>query len=280
LFNAVGLYSELPVVFFYSEFYNLDKFAGDQKLVVEQVVLNSREERKYYKKKMLSRNNNSAVELGAINVKKYPSGRYTLLITAKDSVKQITVYSAKNFYLFNPDVIDTVAELPSDADYLQSEISIMSLEEIDEHFSICEYLRTLPERDEWNKLETLEAKRKFLYDFWKKRDPDAQTPVNELKEEYFERVEYANENFAHLGQKFGWKTDMGRVYISYGSPTDVKRYPNETQSVPYEIWNYTNIEGGVEFIFADFTSYSEYKLIHSTKRGEMANRNWRGEIAR
>jgi GWxTD domain-containing protein len=271
-------FSELPVVFYYYEFYNLNKFGGDDKLQVEHIVLNSRDEQKYYKTKLVSRKHESTIDLGAINVKEYPSGAYTLLVTARDSAKKITVYSSKKFYLYNPDIVDTFAIALAEADYLQSEISIMSIDELDEHFNTCDYLSTMDEKNEWKRLETVESKRKFVYDFWKKRDPNTKTTINELKEEYFKRVKYANENFANISQKYGWKTDMGRVYIMYGAPTEVERHPYDVETMPYEIWHYDNIDGGVIFVFADLGNYSDYRLLHSTKRGELSNPNWTNEI--
>ncbi|MDZ7765279.1 MAG: GWxTD domain-containing protein [Melioribacteraceae bacterium] len=77
----------------------------------------------------------------------------------------------------------------------------------------------------------------------------------------------------------GYKSDMGRIYLSYGDPDRIERFPNESNLKPYEIWHYDNIEGGVLFIFGDLSGFSEYELLHSTKRGEMYDENWRRRIS-
>ncbi|GBD89470.1 hypothetical protein BMS3Abin04_00175 [bacterium BMS3Abin04] len=80
-------------------------------------------------------------------------------------------------------------------------------------------------------------------------------------------------------QKKGFKTDRGRVYLEYGPPDQIDRYPNQTGQKPYEVWQYQSIEGGVIFIFADLTGYSDYELLTSTKRGEVRDDNWQRRIA-
>ena len=51
---------------------------------------------------------------------------------------------------------------------------------------------TKSERDAWEKLATDDEREKFIEDFWRSRDPDPDTEENEFKEQYFERVAYAN----------------------------------------------------------------------------------------
>jgi len=56
--------------------------------------------------------------------------------------------------------------------------------------------------------------------FWEKMDPVPATAVNELKVQYFERIEYANRNFT-TEQVEGWETNMGEVYIMLGPPSEI-----------------------------------------------------------
>ncbi len=79
--------------------------------------------------------------------------------------------------------------------------------------------------------------------------------------------------------KEGWKTDRGRVYIMYGEPNEIERYPNQTQTRPYEIWSYYDLEGGVRFVFGDITGFADYQLLHSTKRGELRDQYWERRIS-
>ena len=104
---------------------------------------------------------------------------------------------------------------------------------------------------------TIDEKQQRFIDYWKKRDPTPGTTLNELMEEYFGRVEYANDHFAHHIE--GWKTDMGMVYILFGSPNNVDRHPFEHNSKPYEVWYY--YEQNRRFIFLDQSGFGDYRLI-------------------
>jgi len=104
-----------------------------------------------------------------------------------------------------------------------------------------------------------EKKNRFL-EFWSKRDPDPQTQRNELMEEYYSRVEYANKHYGHYIE--GWRTDMGMVYIRFGPPENVERQPFSSSSRPYEIWHYYQLNR--EFIFVDETGFGDYRLRYPT----------------
>ena len=134
------------------------------------------------------------------------------------------------------------------------------------------------EKEQWDALKSEDAKKKFLFDFWRARDLTPDTPVNEFKREYFERVKKANANFTNIQRK-GWKTDRGRVLLIYGEPSEIERYPNQVDTKPYEIWHYNELEGGVIFVFADLTGFSDYTLINSTKRGELSDPDWQRKIS-
>jgi GWxTD domain-containing protein len=101
-----------------------------------------------------------------------------------------------------------------------------------------------------------EEKQKRFLEFWAKRNPDSKTSRNELMEEYYARVAYANKNFT--GYMEGWKTDRGMVLIRYGLPQNVDRHPFDSESKPYEIWYY--YDQNREFIFVDETGFGDYRL--------------------
>ncbi len=101
-----------------------------------------------------------------------------------------------------------------------------------------------------------EKKKEMFKTFWKKIDPTPGTERNELMEEYYSRVEYANKHFSHYFD--GWKTDMGMVYIIFGVPSNIERHPFEIDSKPYEIWTYYDLDR--EFVFVDATGFGDYRL--------------------
>ncbi len=102
--------------------------------------------------------------------------------------------------------------------------------------------------------------RRLLFeDFWKERDPTPDTPENELREEFFRRLDFANRFFSvpELGLE-GWQTDRGKIYIIYGHPTHVEREPAQMQQASYEIWYYSHLRR--RFVFVDETGSGLYEL--------------------
>jgi GWxTD domain-containing protein len=121
-------------------------------------------------------------------------------------------------------------------------------------------LRYIARDEELTSLEeaqTTEEKQDVFMEFWKKRDPNPNTPRNERMEEYYRRVAYADKEFSHHLE--GWRTDMGMVFIIFGRPDDVDRHPFDVNEKPYEIWRYYGIN--YEFVFIDQSGFGDYRLI-------------------
>jgi GWxTD domain-containing protein len=267
-----------PVVFYYSEIYNLNKVAKDHNLKVFQIVYNSKGKLLSRKVKVFPSGLHSTVEMGSVVIIKYPTDTYTLVLSVIDSVGNYGVSSSKKFFIYNPDVIaakDTTSRGNSAS--LSSEFGAMSDEELDDIWLKSKYKATPQEIKGFAKIAGVDSKRQFLFDFWKKRDQDLSTPENEAFREYLKRVEDSSNRFGTMS-KIGWKTDRGRVYILYGEPNEIERFPNQMDTKPYEIWHYNDIEGGVIFVFADLSGFSDYMLIHSTLRGELRDDNWQNRI--
>ena len=105
-----------------------------------------------------------------------------------------------------------------------------------------------------------ETRNKLFDEFWSHRDPTPGTERNELKEEFFRRVDFANRNFATLTNDHeGWATDRGKVYIQYGPPTEVERQPTDINMPAAEIWFYAEIDR--HFIFSDPSGTGNYRLV-------------------
>ncbi|RPH96089.1 GWxTD domain-containing protein [candidate division KSB1 bacterium] len=132
----------------------------------------------------------------------------------------------------------------------------LSVTDFDTAIRQMKYIATGEENRALRQADPRDRERVFK-EFWKKRDPSPDTDENELMEEYFRRVEYANEKFAT--HREGWDTDRGRIYLVYGEPTDIERHPFEPDSRPYEIWYYTQIAR--RFVFVDYTGFGDYTLV-------------------
>ncbi len=136
------------------------------------------------------------------------------------------------------------------------------------------YIITSEERKAFKALATDEERENFIESFWRRRDPDPDTEENEYREEYYERIAYANEKFTSGIP--GWKTDRGRVYIAWGKPDSVEAHPSggaydrpsyegggSTTTYPFEVWFYRHLEGigdGLEIEFVDPTGTGEYRM--------------------
>lgn len=139
------------------------------------------------------------------------------------------------------------------------------------------YIITPEERAAFKKLQTDEEREQFIEQFWLRRDPDPDTPENEYREEYYRRIAYANEHYASGIP--GWKTDRGRIYITFGPPDEVESHPaggpyerpfyeggGQTSTYPFEIWFYRYLDGvgnGVEIEFVDPSGSGEYRIATS-----------------
>jgi GWxTD domain-containing protein len=139
------------------------------------------------------------------------------------------------------------------------------------------YVITDEERRAFKRLQTDDEREKFIEEFWRRRDPDPDTEENEFKEEYYERIAYANEHFASGIP--GWKSDRGRIWIMYGKPDERETHPmgggyerpsyhggGSTTTYPFEIWFYRYLAGvgsGVEIEFVDPTGSGEYRIARN-----------------
>lgn len=270
--NPSLVYGDLhPVLFFYSEIYGLQS-ENFENCLIEQKLIDPNNAVAFNKSRIVIGKNPAVVEAGAIRVNELNSGVYTLIVSVKDNENRISANSAKRVYIYNRDLVDTSTDfLAATLTPLESELMMMSEDEIDFMFETAQYIATETEKTQWKKLTEIDSKRQFLGAFWQKRDTDTKTPINEYKRDYYERVNYANKNYGNLSRPEGWKTDRGRVYIMYGAPGEIERFQNEYYSKPYEIWQYYDLEGGVIFLFADEQGLNIYRLVHSTKRGEINN---------
>jgi GWxTD domain-containing protein len=139
------------------------------------------------------------------------------------------------------------------------------------------YIITNEEKKAFKALKTDEERENFIAQFWARRDPNPDTEENEYREEFYERIAYANEHFASGIP--GWKTDRGRVYITWGKPDSIESRPSggsydrpsyegggSTTTYPFEIWFYRHLEGigsGIEIEFVDPTGTGEYRIARN-----------------
>lgn len=185
-------------------------------------------------------------------------GQRTQVLWAMD-VSNVTVSKATlriDAYGMGPDSIKIPRASTSRSFMIQLRGLPLSITDITKAIEQLRYVARDEEIEEMENAPTEEEKRKLFFEFWKKRDPDPSTPRNELMEEYYDRVAYANQNFTRFLE--GWRTDMGMVYIQFGPPENIERHPFEADSKPYEIWYYYKLNR--EFVFVDESGFGDYRL--------------------
>ena len=127
-----------------------------------------------------------------------------------------------------------------------------------EILAVLSYIASYKELDSLKKAQGKELERVWR-NFWKRRDPTPETPQNEFEEEFWRRVEYADEHFSS-GLKPGYKSDRGIVYIKLGPPDEIERHPFDLEAPAYEIWYYYNLN--YKFIFMDKRGVGDYELVY------------------
>jgi GWxTD domain-containing protein len=150
-------------------------------------------------------------------------------------------------------------------------IQSFATDEIYKNFTTnIEYLEYIASSDEIKKLKKTKSDllNQAVKRFWQAKDPTPETPENELLETYYQRIMEANSAFG-FGKTPGWRTDQGRIFILYGSPS--QRYKNTiSQSFgKMEIWQYKEINK--QFVFVDKYGFGEYRLYRPSNLSLLKN---------
>jgi len=131
----------------------------------------------------------------------------------------------------------------------------------------------------YNALDDKESKEEFIREFWKIRNPDADTEENEAKIEFEKRVKFSSIRFSWRAARSrpltaeptesdrGWNTDMGMIYIILGPPDTVlsgtsiirredfeEEYGRRYQRSDRETWVYDRLNLAISFRGTSFAS--------------------------
>ena len=130
------------------------------------------------------------------------------------------------------------------------------INDIDEAIEQMRYIAFTDELKKIFKNKNIKKEDKLL-EFWKKRDPTPETKENELMNEYYRRVSFANSQF-QTWQK-GWKTSMGMIFILFGPPDNIEKNMSDINGREYQRWNYIRINRS--FTFLDYNGFGEFELL-------------------
>ncbi|MDH5714737.1 MAG: GWxTD domain-containing protein [Candidatus Aminicenantes bacterium] len=131
------------------------------------------------------------------------------------------------------------------------------------------YIITSEEREVFLKLPTNDERERFINNFWRKRDPNPRTRVNEFQREYLNRVEFVNKHFS-TSMRAGMDTDQGMIYILFGTPDEIEQIPSGEGGYPTEIWIYrvedsSRMTRSFEIRFVDLDNTRSYVLATNLK---------------
>lgn len=135
-------------------------------------------------------------------------------------------------------------------------ISGFVLKDLERSIRQLRYVALQAEMDNIRDASNAEEKRQRFDEFWKKLDPTPITERNEAFEEYYSRIEFANKNYRSYTE--GWLTDMGMVFIIFGTPTSVERQPRGADGRAYSRWTYNNNR---QFTFVDNSGFDDFRLV-------------------
>lgn len=136
------------------------------------------------------------------------------------------------------------------------------------------WIITPEEKKAFLSLTNDEERDAFIEQFWRRRNPNPDSPDNTFRDEYYRRIAYANEHFA-AGEP-GWMTDRGMIYIKFGAPDSIESHPSgglyerpieegggETSTFPFEQWHYRYLEGigeNINIEFVDSCQCGDYEM--------------------
>lgn len=265
-------------LYFYHEIYHADRFIGEDFVLtyaVESLQNGS-------SKRIMERHKRQAPQAiisqyAQLNIRDLPSGHYQLLVEIRDRKKKLIRRSFTFFQRSNPGLWQEEAWL---ATFDPSESFVGDIPDDSLSYSLRALSPILPSTDmesvNWLlKQDDKRALRAFLLAYWSENAGESgQTAYRE----YMAIARAVDQQF-HSGFRYGFETDRGYIYLKYGRPTEIEARENEPSAPPYEIWIYDRLpatqQNNVRFVFYNPSlAPGDYRLLHSTARGELQQPNW------
>jgi len=213
----------------------------------------------------------TAVISNVVDFSGWSPGKYDLRLTATDLGSGVVASGIKRFMIFPeqgimPEVYTRTYTSPLDTASLQTKTN---------------WIRFVVDAGDWEMYKTLNetGKTNFVARFFREKDPTPGTETNEYLQDVIAKYVYANDHFSTLPDiNDGWRTDRGRVLLQYGICDEIDESFAPSYSNPWEIWYYHHLQGGVYFVFEDQGGYGNYRLVHSTAKGEIYDYEWENRV--
>ena len=125
-------------------------------------------------------------------------------------------------------------------------------------FEITRLIMSKEEIQIYKHLPDIKSKKEFIEEFWKKRDPTPDTEENEIRDEFKDRIAYANRWFnERRGKNRGWDTERGRILLQLGLPD--QREFGEANNVSRSGRLSSTIRLGVErWVYYDYRLFLQF----------------------
>lgn len=217
----------------------------------------------------ISIDSGGSVLRGRLDMKGLPSGRYDLVVTL--SVNGQAEERKDSFVMadFDQTMAEEERRIAALKETDEGYFGLMGGEELDAARAPLGLLADATTLQVYSQEMTIQARRNFLVQFWRDRDPTPGTPLNEARIGFYERISYANKNYGETGRNGppGWRTDRGRIYIKQGLPTEVLDGRAVGSAPPYQVWRYAQGKDRY-YVFLDRTGFNSYKLYFSNDTRE------------
>lgn len=219
-------------------------------------------------------NSDRGFHIEVIPVYSFPTGSYVVKVESQLIPSKRKQTSLSRFFVYT----DSVAS-PSLPTSTLSSFELKQFPPIQKLYYLIDedtraFLMTLPSEEQY----------KWSENFWKEQESKASSPRYVRLNDYVKRLAYIQQ--FETGNKEGWQTDRGRVFLLYGPPDEIDDYAFQSSMTseisseftgankPYIIWKYHTLGGGVEFVFGDVRLFGDFTLMHSTMPGEIHDVFW------
>ncbi|MDD5426251.1 MAG: GWxTD domain-containing protein [candidate division Zixibacteria bacterium] len=261
-------------VYLYAEIYNLEYSpeVPSQYRLTYQILTDSNRVFMNYGSREKDKPGSSAVVTEMFDIKGWLEGIYTIQLTATDLQTQQSDTTLVPFRIFTPLSSRTFTSGGiSSADPYDS----LSLEE---KVNLVAYLLTPTQKHALDNLNE-QGKLNFLDQYWKEHDENISTGIIENRLKMIERYRFSNQYFSiENSRQEGWKTDRGRIYMTYGPWEEKEEISAPVLGNPYVIWYYHSLKEGKLFVFEDREGYGDYRLVHSNVYGEIYSDEWKQRL--
>lgn len=274
-------HKNLDKLIFYNEVYDTDKKIGDDFQVSYGIELKINNK---VKPILIGHKKRSPQPINVLilqmDIKELPSGNYNFFVEIRNRAKELLSRKSVEFTRSNPYLQATHEDIET-VEVKDEFVGALSKEEL--NYSLRAIAPLVKDKD-IELLNSVIAKndttvqQRFLFNFWVNQNPN--NP--DVTYQAFMKVAKAVDRLYADGFGYGFESDRGRVFIKYGRPNDIVAVDTEPSAPPYEIWFYNDFEAtnqvDVKFLFYAPDLGNNYRLLHSTARGELNNPQWQLEL--